>query len=143
MPRVVATVESTASPEALWRVLTHHEDMPKWAKGVRAVHLDPIGAPDPDGLGAVRHIHALGPALVERVVEWDPPHRYVYRLERGAPIKDHRGEVRIEPSARGSHATWEIRFRPLIPLTGWAIRMLLSGMARDMLRKAAEIAEGD
>lgn len=139
--RIHASIESEAPAETLWSVLTRHEDMPRWAKPVKRVHLDPAGAPDRDGLGAVRHVHAIGPAIVERIVEWQPPQRYVYRLEGGAPIKQHRGEVNVQDLGGRSRATWDIEFKPVIPFTGFVIKAVLKKAVNDMLAGAAKLAE--
>jgi hypothetical protein len=42
-----------------------------------------------------------------------------------APIRDHAGEVRFDPDASGTRVTWTIRFRPLVPGTGWILRRVL------------------
>ena len=139
---VEESVETRASVEAMWRALTTHEDMPKWFGPVRRVVLDPPGRDERNGLGAIRHIHALGPAVVEEVVEWDPPHRYVYKLLRGAPIRKHRGEVRVEETPRGARASWRIEFAPVIPLSGLVLRPVMVRIARSLLEGAAAYAEG-
>jgi hypothetical protein len=79
--------------------------------------------------------------VVEEVVEWDPPHRYVYVLLRGAPIRNHRGEVRVEDAAGGTRATWRIEFEPVIPLSGLVLKPVMTRMARSLLQGAARYAE--
>ena len=71
---VEESVTTLVSVQQMWEALTTHEDMPKWFGPVRRVRLDPIGVDDRNGLGAIRHIYAAGPPVVEEVVEWDPPH---------------------------------------------------------------------
>ena len=141
MIEIHQTLASTAPPERLFAVLTDHRAMPRWFPPIRRVDLDPEGSPDPNGLGAVRKVHALGPPIVERVVEWEPPRRYVYVLEAGAPIRNHRGEVRVEAAPGGSKATWTITFAPVIPGTGWLVRAVLTPAVVRMLRGAALLAE--
>ncbi len=132
---------TTATAERIWDVLTTHEQMPAWFPAVRSVVLDPPGEPDRDGLGAVRHIQAIGPTVVEEIIEWDPPHRYVYTLLRGGPIRNHRGEVTVETSARGAVATWRIQFEPVIPLSGIVLQPFMRRLARSLLSKAVAHAE--
>ena len=138
---VEETHRTTASAQRLWDVLTTHEDMPKWFGPVRRVVLDPHGRDERNGLGAIRHIHAVGPAVVEEVVEWEPPRRYVYTLLRGAPIRNHRGEVTVREADGGAVATWRIQFEPVIPLSAIVMRPLMTRLARTLLRGAAKYAE--
>ena len=142
MIAVEQTVTTTASAQQMWDALTTHEDMPKWFGPVRRVTLDPPGRHERNGLGAVRHIHALGPAVVEEVVEWDAPRRYVYKLLRGAPIKNHRGEVNVESTPNGARATWRIEFDTVVPLSGLVLKPLMVRVARALLEGAAAYAEG-
>ena len=141
MIRIEQSVISSASVQEMWDVLTHHEDLPRWFKPVRKVHLDPPGHDERDGLGAVRHMHAVGPTIVEEIVEWAPPRRYAYRLLRGAPIRDHLGEVTVEATPLGTRATWAIRFRPVIPGSGLVLRHLMNHVAKALLKGAAKYAE--
>lgn len=138
---VEQSIESRASAQQLWDVLTTHEGMPEWFRPVRKVVLDPPGHDERNGLGAIRHIHALGPVVVEEVVEWDAPRRYVYKLLRGAPIRNHRGQVSVEENAGGCRATWRIEFEPVIPLSGLLLRPLMTRLARSLLRGASTHAE--
>ncbi len=141
MIAVEASHRTRASAQHLWNVLTTHEEMPAWFKPVRSVLLDPPGAEERNGLGAVRHIHALGQAVVEEVVQWDAPRRYAYTLLRGAPIRNHRGEVSVEALPDGCRATWRIRFEPVIPLSGIVLRPFMQRLARMLLENAAAHAE--
>ncbi len=138
---VEQSVTTSASAQRMWDVLTDHESMPRWFPAVKKVTLDPPGREDRNGLGAIRHVKAVGPIIVEKVVEWDAPHRYAYVLLRGAPIRDHRGEVSVVETPQGTHATWRIRFRAVIPLSGLVLRPVMNRVARDLLRGAAKFAE--
>ncbi|MCR9159181.1 MAG: SRPBCC family protein [Nannocystaceae bacterium] len=138
---VEETLRTSASPQRMWDVLTTHEEMPSWFKVVRKAVLDPAGRDERNGLGAVRHLHAVGPAVVEEVIEWEPPRRYVYALRGGAPIRNHRGEVTVEAASDGAKATWRIQFEPMIPLSGVVMRPLMTLLARTLLRNAAQYAQ--
>lgn len=138
---VEESLTTRASVQQMWEALTTHEDMPKWFAPVRKVRLDPIGMDERNGLGAIRHIHAAGPPVVEEVVEWDPPYRYVYVLLSGAPIRKHRGEVRVEEADIGARATWRIQFEPVIPLSGLVLKPVMQRLAGALLKGAAKHAE--
>jgi uncharacterized membrane protein len=138
---VEQSVTTAASADRMWEVLTTHEGMGAWFTPVRKVWLEPVGHPDRNGLGAIRHIKTIGPPVVEEIVEWDPPHRYVYLLLRGAPIRDHRGEVNVEATPAGTRATWKIQFNPVIPLSSLVLKPLMKRVARALLIGAAKHAE--
>jgi hypothetical protein len=109
----------------------------RWA-GVKEVVLRQTGDPPPNGLGAIRVIRARGMAFEEEITAFEPPRRMGYRLVAGAPVRDHAGEVRFDPDSAGTRVTWTIRFRPLVPGTGWLLRRVLERGIRDVLTALAE-----
>jgi uncharacterized protein YndB with AHSA1/START domain len=129
-----------AAPARVFALYADHVGWEKWA-GVKEVVLRQTGDPPPNGLGAIRVIRARGMAVEEEITAFEPPTRMVYRLVAGAPIRDHEGVVRFEPDGAGTRVTWSIRFRPLVPGTGWLLRALLARELRDVLdRLAAHVA---
>ncbi len=115
-----------AAPAArIWDVLIDHEGMTRWMPVREVVRRRP-GTADPNGVGAVRTIRGGGLVLEERVTESKPPERMVYELTAGAPIRDHRGEVTLVADANETRVRWSVRFRPLIPGTGWLLARLLT-----------------
>ena len=140
MTEIHAETLIRAPREAVWAFLTHHEGLPGWSP-LKRVDLDPPGSPNRDGLGAVRHMRGAGPTIVEEVVAWDPPNSYAYTLRRGAPIRDHRGQVALEDDGDGIRVTWDISFRPLVPGTGWLLRAVLGRAISGMLSEAKKQLE--
>jgi uncharacterized protein YndB with AHSA1/START domain len=134
-----------APPEVVFARYTDHAGWTAWA-GTGKVSLAREGAPDKNGVGCVRAFEsAMG--LREEVIEFDPPHRMAYRIAHGGfPIKDHRGEVRFEPHARGTRLVWSVEFGSRIPFSERAIagflgrmfdRLLTRFERRAMVRSAA------
>jgi uncharacterized protein YndB with AHSA1/START domain len=125
-----------ASPARVWDVVSDHAGMPRWTPFRRAV-LERPGQPDPNGVGAVRVLHLVGPPTREVVVEFEPPHRLRYRLLSGLPFRDYIGEITIEAEGTGSRLSTNLRFRARIPGTQFfgpiAIRLAT--------RAAAHVAE--
>jgi len=134
MPYVNARVRIAAPPEVVWRAISDHARMPEWTPFRECVVMRP-GKPDPNGLGAVRRVTGTGTAIEEEVVLWDPPHRFDYRLTKGAPLRDHRGHVFLTPDGDGTHVQWTIRFRPVVPGTGAPLRAVLQRAFAGALRK--------
>ena len=109
--------EVPAPPEQVWEVVIDHKGWADWA-GIKEAVLRCQGHPPPNGLGAIRVFRAKGLAIEEEIVGFEPPRRMEYRLTAGAPVRDHRGEVRLEPCDAGTLVIWKVEFRPLIPGTG-------------------------
>ena len=132
---------SIAAPrEKIWALLANHEGMKKWAP-VREVIRRRAGAPDPDGVGAIRTVRASGMAVDERITAFKPGERLEYTLVEGAPIRDDAAEIVLTPDGDGTRVVWSVHFRPLVPGTGWLLaRALRAGLERslDGLRRCAE-----
>lgn len=133
-----------APADRAFAVLTEHEAMWRWTPGVKRVELDPEGAPDRNGLGAVRKIHMPGMVLAEEVVGWLPPHWYEYRVVGGGPIRDHLGRVEVTPEGDDRCTVrWRIEFRGALPGLGLITRLALGTAIRKMLDNAKAIIEAD
>jgi uncharacterized protein YndB with AHSA1/START domain len=126
-----------APPAAVWRLLSDHEGMPRWMP-VREVVRRRDGAPDPDGIGAIRTVKSGGLAFDEEIVDSKPAERLEYRVLGGAPLREHRGVVRLSAEGGGTRLLWTVGFRPMIPGTGFlverGIRRLLDGGVRGLAR---------
>jgi uncharacterized protein YndB with AHSA1/START domain len=122
-----------ASPATVWDVVSDHTGMPRWTPFRRAV-LETPGQPHPNGVGAVRSLHLIGPPTREEVLEFEPPHRLRYRLLSGLPFRDYTGELNIEPEGIGSRLSTSVRFRTRVPGTQFfgpvAIRLATRAAAR-------------
>jgi uncharacterized protein YndB with AHSA1/START domain len=125
-----------AAPATVWDVISDHTGMPRWTPFRRAV-LERPGQPHPNGVGAVRSLHLVGPPTREEVLEFEPPHRIRHRLLSGLPFRDYVGQISIEPEGTGSRLSTDLRFRTRIPGT-----QLFGPVAiRLATRSAARVAE--
>jgi uncharacterized protein YndB with AHSA1/START domain len=132
MQQIELTSRIPAPPERVFEVLSDHEGMVRWTDA-REVVLRHPGDPAPNGVGAIRVIRSRGIAIEEEILSYDPPKRIEYRLTAGAPIRDHHGEILLEPDGDGTRVVWRVRFRPLIPGTGWLLRPLIERMLQQNL----------
>lgn len=131
---VEARVFLSAPPERAWRIATDHERMAEWS-GFRPVTVTRPGEDERNGYGSQRTMHGPAGTVVEEVVGWDPPYSCRYRVIAGSPFVEHQGELQLEPRNGGTELTWRIRFRPRLPGTGTALRMLLKRMLQDALAR--------
>ncbi len=133
-----------APPEVVFGVLTDHRGYAEITP-VRRVELEREGEPAPNGVGAIRVLHVVGPPLREEVLTYEPPRRFSYRLLSGAPVRDHVGTVELTPDGGGTRVTYAVRTMPTVPVGGavvvgvvkLAIKQLLNGVVTESERRAA------
>lgn len=138
------TRQIAAPPEVVFAVLTEHERYAAITPMRKSV-LERQGDPAPNGVGAIRVLSSVGPALREEVLSYEPPTRFSYRLLSGAPVRDHVGTVALEPNEGGTKMTYAVRTIPTLPVVGGAvvavvkqaIRSLVKGIASESERRAA------
>ncbi|MFC1421182.1 SRPBCC family protein [Streptacidiphilus cavernicola] len=79
--RIVVAARLRAQPGEVFRELT--EDASTWPLWFRSVRTAGYTGPPPYGTGAGRAVTLRGGVhFVESVVGWEPPHRFVYRVEQ-------------------------------------------------------------
>ena len=122
MQRIEPVQEIPAPPDRVWAVYTDHEGWQRWA-GIGEVVLRQQGYPPPNGLGAIRVIRHSGTAVEEEITAF---------------IREHRGEVRLEPSGSGTRLSWNVEFKALIPGTGPLVRWVVERMLRRILTRLAD-----
>ncbi len=127
--------------DVLWKQLSEHEGMTRWWPQ-KTVTLVKAGESDRNGVGAVRRMQGLGATLEEEVTGWYSGTGYDYRLVSGAPLREHRGFVRILPRDDGCLLQWRVEFRPLIPGTGAASQWCLRKLFEHAVGKLKQVCNG-
>lgn len=121
--------------ERVFRRYTDHAGWSEWA-GMGGVRLVKEGAPERDGVGAVRVFSLAPTGLREEVTLFDPPTRMEYRIsEGGFPLAEHRGEVLFTPQGTATRVTWRISFASRIPGTGKLLALGLGALFRGALTR--------
>jgi hypothetical protein len=122
----VSVTKIVAPRDVVWSVMTDHARYVNWTSASR-VTMERTGAPEPDGVGAVRVFHT-GPVRVrEEVLEFEPLDRMVYRVVSGMPVRDYRSEMRLDDDGDVTVLTWSSSFEPRIPLTGGVLTRVMRG----------------
>ena len=136
--------DAAAPPEKVFEVLADHRGYANISR-IRRVELEREGDPPPNGVGAIRKLHAVGPPLREEILEFVPNERLRYTLLSGAPLKDHYGTVTLTPNGQNStHIAYRLDTTPTIrPLSGLTVRIarmsikqLLDGIVREAERRS-------
>jgi uncharacterized protein YndB with AHSA1/START domain len=139
--------EIKAPPEVVFELLTDHRGYSDLTP-LRRVDLEREGDPPPNGVGAIRVLHAVGPPLREEILVYRPPSRFSYKVLSGLPVRDHVGTVELTAEGEGTRVVYAVRMNPTVPLVGWAViagvrqgvKQLLNGVASESERRAAASA---
>jgi uncharacterized protein YndB with AHSA1/START domain len=139
------TLRSTiaAPAELVFDVLTDHRGYARLTP-LRSSTLEREGDPAPNGVGAIRVLKLAGPPIREEVTEYDPPHRFGYKMLSGAPVESHTGVVDLSAAGSSTELVWTVDSTPSVPVPGtaWAVIMrpvisvLLRGVKRESERRA-------
>jgi hypothetical protein len=125
-------------------VLTDHRRYAELTP-LRKSELEREGDPDPNGLGAIRKLTAVGPPLREEVIAYEPDERFSYKLLSGLPVRDHVGTVKLTASGGGTEMVYAVRTQPTVPLAGsvvvavvkQGVKGLVDGVVKESERRAA------
>ena len=136
------TRTTTAPIETVFDALTDHRAIADYVWAVRRSTLDREGTPAPNGVGAVRRLEALGPAIVEEIIEYQRPTGYAYKMVSGAPVRDHVGTVALREVGTGTEVSWHLRSTPKIPGLDWLLSPVLKRVISELLNGGVDAAEG-
>lgn len=125
---------TTASPEAVWAVLSDHEGMAGWTP-LRSSVLEKKGGPSPNGVGAVRALRAVN-TIREEIISFEPPQELTYRLVSGLPARDYQATVQLLPDGKGTRIVWGLSFVPRVPGLALFIDRLITDTAKRLAREA-------
>lgn len=134
--------EIDAPPEVVFDVLTDHRGYADITP-MRKVELEREGEPAPNGVGAIRVLHSVGPPLREEVIAYQSPSRFSYTLLSGLPVRDHVGTAELTANGQGTRVVYAVRTTPTVPVVGGAvvagvrlaIKQLLNGVAKESERR--------
>jgi hypothetical protein len=134
---------SSAKPAAVYDVLMDFERWSDWMPTVAAASWELHGAPD-TGVGGIRRVRVGFSVTHDRIVEGTRPHHHAYAvtLPWYSPVKDYRGDVRIEDRPSGSLIVWTATCASRIPGLGKLIHSRLDATYTRLTAALAREAEG-
>ena len=138
------TREIAAPAEVVFEVLTDHRGYAKLTPLRKSV-LEREGEPAPNGVGAIRKLTAVGPALREEVIAYEEPSRFSYTLLSGLPVRDHVGTVELTPNGSGTKMVYAVKTQPTVPVVGavviaavkQGVKGLIGGVVAESERRAS------
>jgi uncharacterized protein YndB with AHSA1/START domain len=138
------TREIAAPAEVVFEVLTDHAKYSELTPLRKSV-LERQGEPAPNGVGAIRKLTAVGPALREEVIAYEEPSRFSYTLLSGLPVRDHVGTVELTPNGSGTKMVYAVKTQPTVPVVGavviaavkQGVKGLIGGVVAESERRAS------
>jgi uncharacterized protein YndB with AHSA1/START domain len=132
------TVEtrSSAPPEVVFALLADAASWSGWAGPLVLGSSWETDGPQ-GGVGAVLRL-GLGPLATRlRVVEHDAPRRLAFEMLTWQPYRDYLCEVQLDQDGGGTWTRWTGGFRPRVPGTGRAQRLVLQSIVGDFATRLA------
>ena len=136
---VVVTRRSRAPIEEVWPLLAHADRWREWAAFTTS-GLEREGAPERDGVGAIRRFGFPIFTSREEVVAFEPPTHLGYILHSGLPIRGYRSDVTLTPYGGGTGIEWHSSFDGRAA-DGWFWQAFMRLMLTDFTRRLARAAE--
>jgi uncharacterized protein YndB with AHSA1/START domain len=132
---------TVAAPvETVWEVVADLRGMSEFTR-FRKVELEREGDPPPNGVGAIRVLHLVGPPVREEVVTFDAPKRFAYKMLSGAPVTDHVGTIELTSAGEGTRMSYVLQTTPKVPLVGFAVIAVMRNMVESIAAGIAGEAE--
>jgi uncharacterized protein YndB with AHSA1/START domain len=129
-----------APPETVWEVVADLRGMSEYTR-FRKVEIEREGDPPPNGVGAIRVMHLIGPPVREEIIAFEPPRRLAYRLLSGLPVRDHAGTIELEAAGQGTRMSYVLETTPTIPVVGFGLLAVMRNMVDGISAGIAAEAE--
>jgi uncharacterized protein YndB with AHSA1/START domain len=133
-----------APVEGVFEAMADHGRYDRF-RPISASELIRAGAPDRNGVGAVRRLRAGLLRFDEKITAYEWPRRLDYRIIAvNIPLEHDGGSIRFEPTESGTNVLWTSTFRITTPLVGSLLGAAFGiGLKRSfaqMLEDAARLA---
>ena len=136
---VMAVRRADAPIEVVWDLLARADRWREWAAFTTS-RLEREGAPERDGVGAIRRFGFPIFTSREEVVAFEPPVHLGYELRSGLPIRGYRSDVTLTAEGSATVIQWRSSFDAR-PADGWFWAGFLHMMLKDFTRRLARAAE--
>ncbi|MRH91857.1 SRPBCC family protein [Nocardia sp. SYP-A9097] len=100
------------------------------------ISLKKPGVGSPSGVGAQYLIGLAGVGITEETTELVPGERMVYRVIKGAPVKQHVGTITFTDAPGGTRVVYTMESEPSLPIPAKALELGLKGLINTFLSGA-------
>lgn len=119
MQHVSVTRQLAIPVDRAYAYLSELENIGEAAPGLKVKRLNDGTDGTRNGVGARRSLSIGGLLPFEETVTEAVPNELIrYRITKGSPLRDHKGEVRFAASGTGTTVTWNIDFDSKVPGLG-------------------------
>lgn len=133
------TERSRARPETVFALLADGATWPRWSP-IESFELERPGDPPPEGVGAIRVFRRGRTTGRDEIRALVPDRRLEYVSLSGLPVRDYRAEVELHDDGEGTVIHWHASFAPVVPGTGWILRLGLRRFLGQCARGLAQAA---
>ena len=139
MQRIEIEQDFALPVDRVYAYLSEHENLgPLFGAKVERVK---DGETSRNGVGSVRRLRVGPTPPFEETVTAAVPNELVeYRITKGSPLRDHRGEMRFAPTGTGSRLTYVIEFGAVVPLLDRVVKVGLERNVRKGLQTVDALA---
>ncbi len=135
MQRIEIEHDFALPVDRVYAYLAEHENLgPMFGATITRVR---DGDTSRNGKGSVRTLRlAILPPFQETITDAVPNERIDYRITKGSPLRNHRGSMSFSVRGTGSHLTYVIEFRAVVPGLD---RMIKPGVERRIRKGLADV----
>jgi uncharacterized protein YndB with AHSA1/START domain len=131
-----------APAEIVFDVLTDHRGYTDLTPPGARVKLEREGDPAPNGVGAIRAIHVIGPPIREEIVEFVRPSRFAYKIISGIPVRSHSGTVELTSSGGKTDASYHLDVTSSVPGVALILRIAVTQLFGAIAKESEKRAKG-
>ena len=134
MAELTVSRHINAPADVTFDVLTDARRYPGYTP-IRRVEMEREGERAPNGEGAIRALHVVGPTIRERVIVYERPSRFAFEVISGAPgVSAYVGTQTYVAEAHGTRVTYRVEVDPAIPGTGLAVAATIRGAIEVLMK---------
>jgi len=135
MQRLIFNQNFTLPRDQVFAYFAEHENLgPMFGAKIKRLNDGTDG--QRNGVGSVRQLR-VGPTppFEETITEVEPDKRIVYKITKGSPLRNHRGEMLFTDNGQGgTHLRYEIAFTGAVPGLG---AIVAAGLKRNIAKGLA------
>jgi carbon monoxide dehydrogenase subunit G len=143
--QLTQTARLNATVDEVFAIVSDHAGLHKWTPFISKVQLNCDDAATPGGEGTLRYCKTpAGLTLHEKIVAWNPPHMYGYRIRNFQTLlPSHFGLVTVEPDGDGKALlTWRTYFESKM-VGGMMARAMLNVVLPNLIGNLVKHFDGE
>jgi hypothetical protein len=130
MARIDLDKTLAAPIDDVFELLSDHAGYTRF-RGFRTAELVREGAPDPNGVGALRALAVWPLRFEEEITAFERPTRMDYLIRKvNIPLDHDGGTIALSPAGSGTRVLWRSTFTVPVPVVGGALGAVLAALIK-------------